>query len=119
MNHVFSDATAFFPDCSDHIVWMYRDELYGFTFEVMLFVVIDGKFILHELQCCQKEKCTLQSQTIGQNIVLEYFTIFILRNLSRTGKKTMNIAQRSHFDRSCRSGHVTRACKQALLAQLG
>ena len=33
-------------------------------------------------------------------------------------KKTMNIAQLSHFDRSCRSVHVTRACKQALLAQL-
>ena len=30
----------------------------------------------------------------------------------------MNIAQRSRFDRSCRSVHVTRACKQALLAQL-
>ena len=30
----------------------------------------------------------------------------------------MNTAHRSHFDRSCRSVHVTRACKQALLAQL-
>ena len=30
----------------------------------------------------------------------------------------MNIAQRNQFDRSCRSMHVTRACKQALLAQL-
>ena len=50
--------------------------------------------------------------------MLEYFTIFILPNLSRTGKKTMKIAQRSHFDRSCRSVHVTRACKQAPLAQL-
>ena len=30
----------------------------------------------------------------------------------------MNIAQRSHFDRSCRGVHVTRACKQAPLAQL-
>ena len=64
---------------------MYRDELYGFIFEVMLFVAIDGKLILHELQCCQKE--TSQSQRIGRNIVLEYFTISILRNLSRTGKK--------------------------------
>ena len=97
---------------------MYCDELYGFIFEVMLFVAIDGKLIVHELQCCQKEKCTFQSQRIGQNIVLEYFTIFIVRNLSRTGKKTINISHRSHFDRSCRSVHVTRACKQALLAQL-
>ena len=80
---------------------MYRDELYGFIFEVMLFVAIDGKLILHELQCCQKEKCTFQSERIGRNIVLEYFTIFILRNFSRTEKKTMNIAQRSHFDSSC------------------
>ena len=87
MNYVFSDATAFFPGSSDHIVWMYRDELYGFMFEVMLFVAIDGKLILHGLQCCQKEKCTLQSQRIGQNIVLAYFTIFILRNLSGTRKK--------------------------------
>ena len=53
--------------------------------------------MLHELQCCQKEKCTLQSQRLGQNIALEYFTIFILPNLSKTGKKTMNIAQRSHY----------------------
>ena len=74
--------------------------------------------VLHELQCCQKEKCTLQSQRIGQNIALEYFSIFILPNLSRTEKKTMNIAQHSHFDRSCRSVHVTRACKQAPPAQL-
>ena len=87
MNHVFSDATACFPGCNDHIVWMYRDELYGFIFEVVLFVAIDGKLILHELQCCQKEKCTLQSQRICQNIVFEYFTIVILRNLSRTEKK--------------------------------
>ena len=87
MNHVFSDATTFFPGFSDHIVWMYRDELYGFIFEVMLFVAIDEKLILHELRCCQKEKCTSQSQRIGQNIVLEYFTIFILWNLSRIEKK--------------------------------
>ena len=38
--------------------------------------------------------------------------------LSRTGKKTMNTAQHSRFDRSYRSKHVTRACKQAPLAQL-
>ena len=48
--------------------------------------------------------------------MLEYFTIFMLPNLSKTEKKTMNIAQRSHFDRSFRSVHVTRACKQAPLA---
>ena len=87
MNHAFSNATAFFPDYSDHIVWMYRDELYESIFEVMLFVGIDGKSILHELQCCRKEECTLQTQRIGQNIMLEYFTIFVLPNLSRTGKK--------------------------------
>ena len=84
---------------------MYRDELYGFIV-----------WILHELQCCRKEECILQTQRIGQNIMLEYFTIFMLPNLSKTKKKTMNIAQRSHFDRSCRSVHVTRACKQAPLA---
>ena len=83
-----------------------------------LFVVIGGKLILHELQYCQKEKRTLQLQRIVKNIALEYFTIFILPNLSRTGKKMMNIAQRSHSDRSCRSVHVIRACEQAPLAQL-
>ena len=87
MNHAFSDNTAFFPGCSDHIVRMYRDELYGFIFDVMLFVGIVGKSILHELQCCRKEECTLQTQRISQNIMLEYFTIFISPNLSRTGKK--------------------------------
>ena len=84
MNHAFSDATAFFPGCSDLIVWMYHDEFYGFIFEVMLFVGIDRKSILHKLQCCRKEEFTLQTQRIGQNIMLEYFTIFILPNLSRT-----------------------------------
>ena len=34
MSHAFSKATAFFPGCSDQIVWMYRKELYGFIFEV-------------------------------------------------------------------------------------
>ena len=93
-------------DVSRLIVWIH---FWG------LFVAIDGKLILHELQCCQKEKCTLQSQRIAQNIALEYFTIFFLPNLSRTGKKMMNIAQSSYFDRSCRSVHVTRVGKQAML----
>ena len=66
----------------------------------------------------EREVYTLQLQRIGQNIAFEYFTIFILPNLSTTGKKTMNIVQRSLSDRSCRSVHVTRACKQAPLAQL-
>ena len=66
---------------------MYRDGLYGFIFAVMLLVAIYRKLILHELQRCQNEKRTLQSQKIDQNIVREYFKIFILRNLSRTGKK--------------------------------
>ena len=70
-------------DVSRWIVWIH---FWG------LFVAIDGKLILRKLQCCQKEKCTLQSRIIGQNIVLEYFTIYILPNLSRTGKKTMNSA---------------------------
>ena len=87
MNHAFSDATALFPGCSDQIVWIYLDELYAFIFEVMLFVAVDGKPILHELQCCQKEQYTLQSRRIDQNIVLEYFTIFILPNLSGIEKK--------------------------------
>ena len=85
-------------DVSRWIVWIHFWRL---------FVAIDGKLILHELQYCQKEKCTLQSQGIGQNIALEYFTIFSLPTLSKIGKKMMNIAQRSHFDRSCRSVHVT------------
>ena len=67
-----------------------------------LFVAIYGKLILHELQLCQKDNCTLQLQRIGQNIALEYFTIFILPNLSRTGKKTKNIAQRTRFFKSLR-----------------
>ena len=86
INHAFSDATAFFLGCRDHIVWMDRDELYRFIFEVILSVGVDGKSILHELQSCRKEECTLQTQRISQHIMLGYLTIFILSNLSRPGK---------------------------------
>ena len=69
------------PDCMDVSRWIVWIHFWG------LFVAIDGKLILHELQCCQKDNCTLQLQRIGQNIAFEYFTIFILPNLSRSGKK--------------------------------
>ena len=74
MNHAFSDAIAFFPGCSDQVVWMYRDE---YCMDLFLrFVCSDRwKIDITEVQCCQKEECTLQLQRIGQNIALEYFTI--------------------------------------------
>ena len=52
---------------------------------------------------------------ISRSTILWFLSYLIWVELE---KKTMNIPQWSHFDRSCRSVHVTRACKQAPLAQL-
>ena len=91
------------PDCMDVSRWIF----YGLIFEVCLLRSMENWYYMNcnaarkrSVLCNHKELAK-----ISRSSILRFLSYLIWVELE---KKTMNIAQRSYFDISCRSVHVNK-----------